>query len=157
MSEALQKFADSARRYCAWCEGPAGDAATEMRTAFALVLALLNAIAAVEQGRGGGDSQGIPHEDFMKMHRRFASLPFQYYRSEFDPLDLEPEGDGMGDIADDLADIWRDLKPPLQLFDSADFAGAAFEWRYRFGIHWGRHAASALYPLHCWLVDNGEA
>jgi hypothetical protein len=155
VSDGLQNFADVARRYCAWCEGIPGDAETEARTAVELLVQLMRAIAPVELGAGGGDAPGISNEDWQQMYARFASMPFRYYRAEFDPLNIDDTERGMGDVADDLADIWRDLKEGLSLYDVNDLAGAAWEWRFNFDHHWGRHTTSALYPLHCWLADNG--
>jgi len=81
-------------------------------------------------------------------------MPFRYYESRHNPLDIENREYALGDIADDLADIWRDLKPALELYDNNDHAAAAAEWQFDFEIHWGRHATAALYALHCWLADN---
>lgn len=52
-------------------------------------------------------------------------------------------------LADDLADIWRDLKAPLPALE-ADRGGedAVWEWRVSFRSHWGRHAVEALRALH---------
>lgn len=57
-------------------------------------------------------------------------------------------------LADDLADIWRDMKRGLLALD----AGAAeddviWEWRFGFRTHWGRHATEALRALHARLAD----
>ena len=46
-----------------------------------------------------------------------------------------------GSLADDAADIYRDL--PSGLNDNA-----VGEWRFGFDNNWGKHAAEALYALH---------
>ena len=51
-------------------------------------------------------------------------------------------------LADDLADVWRDLKEGLMALQSgATEADVAWEWRFGFHTHWGPHAQSALRAL----------
>ena len=53
-------------------------------------------------------------------------------------------------LADDLADIYRDIQPGLKLYryGSKGARGAAI-WNWRFGLtsHWGHHATDALRAL----------
>lgn len=52
-------------------------------------------------------------------------------------------------LADDLADIWRDLKGPLLLLeDRGEEADAVWEWRFSASTHWGTHAAEAIRAVH---------
>jgi uncharacterized protein DUF5063 len=55
-------------------------------------------------------------------------------------------------LADDLADIYRDIKPALRAWDTGDDAyleTIAFDWKTPlFGCHWGLHAVSAMRALH---------
>ncbi len=108
----------------------------------------------MQGGYGGGAGRSITYDDWKRIHARFASMPFQYYESRQDPFDLGDHEHEVGDLADDLADIWRDLKRGLELYDSNERVTAAAEWKFGFEAHWGRHATAALYALHCWLVDN---
>jgi hypothetical protein len=57
-------------------------------------------------------------------------------------------------VADDLVDIWRDLRGGLDaLTDNGTVADAVWEWRFNFGIHWGAHAIEALRAVHAALHD----
>jgi hypothetical protein len=57
-------------------------------------------------------------------------------------------------VADDLADIWRDLRGGLDtLTDHGTVADAVWEWRFNFEIHWGAHAIEALRAVHAALHD----
>jgi len=150
----LPQFAEVVRRYCDWCEAAPRNGREEAQTAFDLLVNLLAGMPPVQGGFGGGAGREISHDEWKRMHSRFASMPFQYYESRHDPLDIDDRERELGDIADDLADIWRDLKPALELYDSNQQAVAAAEWQFDFEIHWGRHATAALYAIHCWLVDN---
>jgi|AntDryMetagUQ889_1029465.scaffolds.fasta_scaffold07066_2 hypothetical protein len=70
-----------------------------------------------------------------------------------DPLaidDGKPDPEVMaGDLSDDLADIWRDLKAGLRgLDEGGPEMSIRWEWRWGFYNHWGPHATSALTVLH---------
>ena len=83
------------------------------------------------------------------MFRRGAALPFNYY-SKADPLEVPTDVVTIGDLADDLADIWRDLMAGLKLYEAGQIEDAATEWKARFDCHWGQHAADALAALQTW-------
>ena len=55
-----------------------------------------------------------------------------------------------GSLADDIADIYRDVKEGLYLhdLDSALQQDAIFRWRVLYYSHWGQHAINALYIVH---------
>lgn len=64
-------------------------------------------------------------------------------------------GDGADEVdvrnlADDLADIWRDLKAGLVALEvgSVTLSGAYWQWGSSFTSHWGRHAVEAVRALH---------
>jgi hypothetical protein len=58
----------------------------------------------------------------------------------------------MGDLADDLADIYRDIKPGLRAWDTEEegyLDEVVFDWKLpHFGSHWGIHAVGAMRALH---------
>ena len=59
-------------------------------------------------------------------------------------------------LADDLADVWRDVKQGLVALDAgASETDVIWEWRFSFYSHWGRHATEALRVLHARLADSG--
>jgi len=55
------------------------------------------------------------------------------------------------DLANNLADIYRDLKPGLLSWTTGNEAlipNIVFDWKFPlFGLHWGLHAASAMRAL----------
>jgi hypothetical protein len=63
----------------------------------------------------------------------------------FDPF--AEEAPVLGQLADDVADIYRDLKSGIALIDERPANDASWDWRFTFDSHWGLHAASALYAL----------
>jgi hypothetical protein len=73
---------------------------------------------------------------------------WESYRELFDPIgDTEPCG---GSLADDLADIYRDLKEVLVRNESSSARpeNRIWEWQFSFNSHWGRHAIDALRVIH---------
>ncbi len=60
-----------------------------------------------------------------------------------------------GSLADDIADIYRDLKEGLVLHsDLAPPNDILWEWRLGFYSHWGKHAIDARHTIHFLLEDT---
>jgi hypothetical protein len=83
------------------------------------------------------------------VYRRFAALPVGKYSEIFDPSDVPAGEPVVGDVADDLADVYRDLIQGVRLEAAGRPRDALWQWLMNFHIHWGRHAVSALRALHC--------
>ena len=151
----IKHFAEVCRRYCAWAEGPFGDSQGEMRLA-RLLLAELNLAAVQLPDLGIGkdiDAVEIPVEDWSRVFQKFGNLPVTTYLDVFNPLkDTEPV---TSSLADDLSDIYRDVKGGLALFDSQHPVDAAWEWRFNFQIHWGQHLVGAQRAIHEYLAEEG--
>jgi hypothetical protein len=150
--DATAHFAKAAREYCLWAEDEPGAGETDMliarrHLAFLIPLALdlpNTACGVIDPGQ-------ISPEAWRSIFKRFGELPVNYYSNCFDPLHASTAEPSLGDLADDLADIWRELKAGLDLFDAGNVKAAAFAWRAGFIIHWGRHATSALSVLQYWV------
>lgn len=94
---------------------------------------------------------GIGHDTWQA---RFAAIDTAlssaaaYWTVIPSPQDTEPEA-VLLPLADDLADIWRDLRLTLdQLTSGAEAADVVWQWRFTFDAHWGQHAIEALRALH---------
>ena len=96
----------------------------------------------------------VNDEEFDQVRTHCRRLPFQYYGEIFDPTVIPPEEPVVGDVADDIADIYRDVITGLRLFDASLVDDALWEWGFGFRTHWGKHASSAIRVLHCWLASN---
>lgn len=69
----------------------------------------------------------------------------------YDPDKIKPS---IGSLADDLADICRDLSPGLTAWRHAGATkrrAIVDDWHMNYRIHWGDHAATAWRAIH-WLV-----
>ncbi|MCW2753202.1 MAG: hypothetical protein JWQ32_613 [Marmoricola sp.] len=54
-----------------------------------------------------------------------------------------------GSLADDLADVWRDLREGLDaLTMNARWDDVAWEWRFGLDVHGGKHAVEAVRAIH---------
>jgi len=91
-----------------------------------------------------------------QIYERFGVLPFNYYSHVFHPFALTTplEEPTIGDIADDLMDIYNDIKEGIQLYESHYIQQAIFHWKTTFGWHWGKHLVDAIRVLH--LYEFGE-
>ena len=145
-------FVDVALEFCGWAEGeqraPQAEAETARRLLAELYCRALELPAAVECP----DEDNESRLDWQAVYRRFASLPFSYYGQVTDPLAVPPTDDhALGDLGDDLADIWSDLQAGRQLYAKGRREEAHASWRWYFDFHWGKHACDALQALHFWF------
>jgi len=79
---------------------------------------------------------------------------FEFYRAIFDPYEEVSDAPVTGSLADDLADIYGDLKRGLEPWQAGDLEEATYEWRFGFEFHWGRHAVSALCAIFALHFDH---
>jgi hypothetical protein len=152
---------DEAERYCSLIER----AETFEREAFAAALAesLAGLLSAASQLPAVSPTEvdlpeGPPEEEWSE---RFAAVQRVLGEWEGYWTTTATDGDGADEavmlpLGDDLADIWRALKRGLlALADGAPPDDVAWEWRFGFYTHWGRHATEALRALHARLADDG--
>ena len=95
-------------------------------------------------------------EEWRIVFRRFGALPFNHYSECFNPLVVPAEEPVVADLADDLADIWRDLKTGLRNYEMGDIAAAEWTWYLNYSIHWGHHATAALNAIQAWFSATGD-
>jgi hypothetical protein len=62
----------------------------------------------------------------------------------FDPYDPPDESEIVGNLADDLVEVYLELRSGLRKWERGDSGGALWEWRFGLESHWGRHVTSAL-------------
>lgn len=160
---AIDHFVEVARRYCAWAESPAGDPKHEIYQAREFLAELHLAVLWLPETEFD-DSEWkdrLTHADWKKVLDRFSGLPVDGYWDVFDPL-IEAEKEPLwNSLADDLADVYRDIKEELLLFDAGYVEEAVWQWRFHFLIHWGQHLTGAQRAIHSYfdqhqLDDAGE-
>jgi hypothetical protein len=159
----IDAFAAVAEDYCAWAEqnGDAADPdadldadpdadATAARTLLAELFRRAIDLPSPDAG-DDADAPEIPPDEYQRVYQRFGGLPFNYYSECFNPLTVPAEEPVTADLADDLADIWRDVKAGLLLYRGGNRNAAAWIWRFHFDVHWGHHATAAIYALQSWF------
>jgi len=153
----IDRFASAARTFITWAESPASsDAHAEALAARRYIVALIAAAIALPDATGTVEAPDIPDDEFRRMFQRFGALPFNYYSECFNPMIVPGEEPVTADLADDLADIWRDVKGGLLLYDSGEAESAAWHWSSNYSFHWGHHATAALYALQSWFSSSGD-
>jgi hypothetical protein len=78
-----------------------------------------------------------------------------WYWEVFDPYHPAADGPIQHSLADDLADIYRDLRPGLLSWTKhPESTRRAIVWHWRFGYfsHWGHHIIDAIRAMHTWLM-----
>lgn len=148
---AIDRFAECAQDFCRWCEAappsePCPDSRSrEMRLLLARLIAAALELPRTDPG-DAPEPEGVGNAVLKALHPRLASLPIDLYRVFFVPSELESQP-GMATVADDLQDIYSDLKDGMWLLERGHADAAAWHWRLLFESHWGHHASDALHAL----------
>lgn len=158
MSQAdpVEQFAERARQFREWVLSGTDTGSVAAQRALRLVSALYAAGLELPQpdrdypvaeGAGGPS----PKEVYSNLAGR---LPIQNYGEVLDPLLVPSDGSGIGDVADDIADIFGHVDRGLRWLEAGNSPEAVVEWGYWLPRHWGDHATSAMRAIHCWLATN---
>lgn len=99
----------------------------------------------------------VTRDDEDALAQRLRCMPFQYYVEPVaDGFQMELDGaQGVGDLCDDLHDIWVDMRRGLEEWRAGRPFDALEEWNLFFGCHWGPHAVGALKALHEFIRSSG--
>lgn len=149
-----QNFIEAARAYCTWAESDRQGADIDTHLALHHLSKIYHFALSLPDQSGDAEEPDIPEEQVHSILASFAQMPVGYYGECFDPLVVPAEEPSLGDVADDLTDIWCDLKRGLIQHDAGHTNAAIWTWKFHFKAHWGLHAASGMRALHCWLVSN---
>ena len=153
-TEYLNEFAGLARNYCNFCE-QSPPKSGEDRYVLSVVAGLY-ASAFLLKKRQECDYLGpsVSEEISNAIFKRFGSLRFNYYRMINEPEKIPGDDPTIGDLSDDLRDIYVDLKSGLSSFDAGNEAQAEEDWRTSFYLHWGQHAANVIFVLNRYGAPN---
>jgi len=153
------RFSEQVRLFIAWADGSASAERLSARVALRRVLALYAAALELPQPWSVGVSMqdapaAAPPERLQAVRQRAAAIPLQHYGEIFSPLLMPPEPPVVGDLADDLVHIYRDVALGQSLYEAGRCDDAIWQWGSGFQTHWGQHAASAIRALHCYLSQE---
>ena len=151
---------DEAERFCSLIE----DAESRAREDFvdALVASMANLVATALRLPDVSPEGPLPdHPSHAEWKDRFDAIQIalddwdSYWTTMTAIGGFDPPEAVLLTVADDLADIWRDLKGGLLALDAgAPLEDVTWDWRFGFYTHWGRHATEALRALHPRLMDG---
>ncbi len=81
----------------------------------------------------------------------------RYYWMTLNPTEIEKESQTvLGDLLDDLSDIYKDLKYSLMIYnlnkiDCKEIA--IFDFKFDFEKHWNNHCVNALYGINYFIKE----
>lgn len=152
-SALIHAFADRVRAYVAWIDGADGIEPLEFLRECSRLLPRLYAEALDLPSLQPDDRKPAVVASPLKALQRYLA-PVDMYWTVFDPYE-RPDSELVGSIADDLADIYLDLRRPLVDFDAGAVGSAVWAWRFNMQVHAGEHLLQALHAMHWILHTHG--
>ncbi len=154
--EEVQQFKILVSEFCAWAEPPIKAEGDELYQAlrYASALHYFALTMPYAECESTYNPPTIDKIQCRHIYERFGSLPVNYYFEVFEPVTNQADEPVTGDAADDFLDMYVDLKGGLLLYEQGQIQNAVFHWKFTFGVHWGRHATSALRVLHCYWTKQ---
>lgn len=162
----VQHFVNIARLFCQYVETPSEEKEFWIRNILVVLAQLYAAVFSLPEVELF-DDDCIPENNFdvddVEWKQVFMNVvqilgQIRWYRMNYDWMNNVSDGPNdnevveVGDLADDLADIYRDIKPGLRAWDeNRDEYLPEIVWGWRetlFTSHWGIHAVNALRVLH---------
>jgi hypothetical protein len=110
--------------------------------------AVLLSLPSLESDGGGAIETAVSTEQTLSLIRDIGHAfgEVRWYWEVFDPR--EKDMPVVGDLADDLADIYSDVKNGLVAFRRGAMHAAIRHLQESFRYHWGDHVVDALRALH---------
>ncbi len=147
----INEFSSLAQEYCDWVETP-GNKGKEQLFYLQVLLSKIYCwgIQLPEcEPTDLFETEGLPKHNHHEILQNFNGFPVQYYSMVFNADVVPSEEPVLGDVIDDLSDIYQDLKDGLWYLKNGSEVDAVFQWRISFGAHWVRHILGAMYALYC--------
>lgn len=159
----LQHFLQAARNFCALIEScPSNDPHTFLQTLQKQLLALYTLgldLPSINVSEEVDLSVKLSDPEMNTILKSIgARIPFSYYWVVLNPADIDslPET-GMGDLCDDLGDMYKNLKEGLLLFEQENNIAkenAIWQFKFDFDYHWNTHCMEALQAIFQYLSKN---
>lgn len=122
----VEHFAKIVNSYCAWAEGSSVDVKAEMQMAQRILAELYLAVLDLPDDEFEDDIEleDVTAEQWNTVRDRFANLPIEGHWVIFDPTKDQENDTVFALLSDDLADIYRDVKYGLLLFEAEHISEA---------------------------------
>jgi hypothetical protein len=151
VEDAARKFRIVVQQYCDLvAPSPNCDKYEYLRSLFPALAELIHAAALLPQVEPVSEhlvSLDLEPDEETNLRSRISELlgPKDIYWENFDPTEKENDGIGLHSLANDLAEVFSDVKGVLLAFEKgSDIHDVVWEWRFGLETHWGRHAIDAL-------------
>ena len=157
----MADFAAVAARLCTLLESDPKDREVWVEQVLAALARVYAYAHDLPSDRNGEDAEDfdqfdVTDDEWKQVYQRIQralreQTTYWAYFDPSEPMDADAES-VCGDLADDLADIYRDLKPGVRAWERG--AGSyvtdiLLGWKFpSFDSHWGLHAVSAMRALH---------
>ncbi len=155
-------FVEAAKQYCGLIEEPPGDLkewVNNLHQALSELYASALGLMGIESGDITDKTMSryeVTHDEWRTLYHRLSSQLGHdaWYWMYFEPMKTQVEKAApiAGNLADDLAEVYRDVAPGLRAWNTNDdtlLDEIVFQWvKGGFEIHWGAHAIDALGILH---------
>lgn len=168
IAEIVNRFAVVAEQFCSVLDGAPSLTRIELLTAVYTAIPKLidqainmpdvepNECDGEEADVGIREGTRLGHDDWQRLYSVLKEKlgDWDSYQQVFNPV-IDNESIG-GSLADDLADIYRDLKDVLVKRKASALRSedSIWDWRFSFRSHWGKHAIDALKVIHSRLHYN---
>jgi len=171
----LNDFLDAAEKYCAYCDVVLPDREEWCRELLTSLVALYRSALLVPVMEALDDDADIKppidvsNEEWRAVYSRlqtaFGIRQFYWSIPPSNGFKEQPPEPVCGDLADDLADIYREVCPTVRAFrwhNGAAVRSALFDCiTVGLASHWGMHAVDAMRELHSIVfvdgLDDGSA
>jgi Domain of unknown function (DUF5063) len=170
IAQIADRFSATANQFCSVVDSASGLDRTELLSKLYRILPALigEAIGLPDVSRDDDDElegkskrgsfliNGLSEQEWGKLYNFLKEKlgDWDLYHQVFDPT--EDSEAIFGTLADDIADIYRDLKHGLvfrETHQSLPDEDAIWTWHLLFYSHWGDHAMHALLAIHYRLQD----
>jgi hypothetical protein len=158
---AAKAFVNTAARFCMLLEHPVRERDLWLQDLLTTLSAIYAAAPHLRDIPLPDASENIPQNfrltndewTTLYTHLKLTLDKDALYNAHFSPTTAaRTDEPTQGDLADDLADIYRDLKPGLLAWHTGDdryVQDILYQWvHYGLIHHWGRHAVNAMRALH---------
>jgi hypothetical protein len=154
----FMELVETARRYCQLIDGLQGNGDWLSRLNQILPRLHAEVVALHHSGRGAFPPELADFDDrfdlFSRLRVRLGERDM--YWLEYDhPDDTNTDGEHRtGSLADDLTDIYFELKRGLNMLDAAGPDEVAHLWELGFKEHWGQHLVDAERHLYSLKIND---
>lgn len=149
------EFAALAEEFCRWCENGETLPTQELAEQTSRYLARLQAaVLLLHPEPEYAELPLLSPQVRRKVELKFADFSGMYYRECWDPDPQSDEEPSLAEVAEDVLDVYDDLRAGVCMQQAGQTAQALWHWWFCHRVHWGRHAVGGLLALQCLWISR---